>query len=368
MAWTCARAIVSVGVLCTAPSLVTDDLMKQLLLTLRDALSAARPGTADLDFPVSLIICLTRLLDHLPLNSRYFRAMFWVALILLQIDEPKLFAVSIDLLKAVLRRLDRDCPQCINDGLVHYCMMAREEGGLEGALAKADQVTGISFKTSFSFAITAHLLKGLRAPATKTSTVNVLTMFVDICAKKSVGSNLLGYLAALLPIQEEIEIDHIRQIMLPTGPDAGNLHQYLLTEQMLPDTMNAALLFTLLVTILKSSDSEHEQLFIYESLREGILTMPDAFPVVYDVLVPKMSQVLQNSQNQHIIEACLSIMKSMFSPQMQNSKKRLTKEYLHNKIGFHGLFDCDTFSKPTVKTDLISKVACQVLETITQGV
>jgi len=178
-------------------------------------------------------------------------------------------------------------------------MSSREEG-LEAALAKGDAVTGISFKTSFSFAVTAHLLKGLRTPATKTATARVLSMFVDISAKKAVGSNILGYLAALLPVKgEEMELDHIRQILLPAGgADAGSLHQYLFTEQMLPDTMNAALLFTLLVTILKSSDSEHEQLFIYESLKEGIVTMPEAFPVVYDILIPKMVLLIQNKQNQ----------------------------------------------------------------------
>jgi hypothetical protein len=207
----------------------------------------------------------------------------------------------------------------------------------------------------------------------QTSTARVLSMFVDICAKKAVGSNLLGYLAALLPIQgEEMEVDHIRQMyvcppprflccgllaclrfsflsacahsLLPAGPDSGNLHHYLIREEMLPDNMNAALLFTLLVTILKSSDSEHEQLFIYESLREGIIHMPDAFPVVYDILVPKMALVMQNSQNQQIIEACLDIMKSMFKPDMQNSKKRLNKDYINSKLGFQGLIDSDVFS------------------------
>lgn len=356
------RAIVAVGVLCSAPSLVTDDLMAQVLVTLRDILPAVR---LDLDLPMALIICLTRLFEHLPPTSRYFRPMFWVALTLLQIDEPKIFAVAIGLLEVVLRRLDRDSTQCINDGLVQYCMQAREEGGLETALAKADQMMGVSFKTSFSFAVTAHLLKGLRAPATKTSTARVLSMFVDICAKKAVGSNLLGYLAALLPIQgEEMEVDHIRQILLPAGPDSGNLHHYLIREEMLPDNVNAALLFTLLVTILKSSDSEHEQLFIYESLREGIVHMPDAFPVVYDILVPKMALVMQNSQNQQIIDACLAIMQSMFKPDMQNSKKRLNKDYVHAKLGFQGLIDSDTFSKPAIKTDMLTKVACQVLETI----
>jgi len=336
-----------------------------VLVTLREVLPSSR-SSGELELPVSLIICLTRLLEHLPLTSRYFRSMFWVALILLQIDDPKFFAVSIGLLEVALRRLDRDSTECINEGLVSFCMQVRDEDGLETALAKADQVAGISFKTSFPFAVTAHLLKGLRAPATKTSTARVLSMLVDICAKKAVGSNLLGYLGALLPIQgEEMEVDHIRQILLPAGTDTGNLHQYLFTEQMLPDTMNAALLFTLLVSILKSSDSEHEQLFVYESLREGILIMPEAFPVVYDILLPKMGLVLQNSQNQQIIEACLDIMKSMSSPQMQNSKKRLTKDYLH-KVGFHGLLDSDTFVKPTPKTDVLMKIACQVLETITQ--
>ena len=38
-------------------------------------------------------------------------------------------------------------------------MTAREECGLEEALSKADQVTGISFKTNFSFAVAGHLLK-----------------------------------------------------------------------------------------------------------------------------------------------------------------------------------------------------------------
>lgn len=137
-----------------------------------------------------------------------------------------------------------------------------------------------------------------------------------------------------------------RNSLLPAGPDSGNLYHYLIREEMLPDNVNAALLFTLLVTILKSSDSEHEQLFIYESLREGIVHMPDAFPVVYDILVPKMALVMQNSQNQQIIDACLAIMQSMFKPDMQNSKKRLNKDYVHAKLGFQGLIDSDTFSVP----------------------
>ena len=76
------------------------------------------------------------------------------------------------------------------------------------------------------------------------------------------------------------------------------------------------------------------------------MAMPEAFPVVYEVLIPKMTYVIQNSQNPQIIDACLCIMKSMFSGEMEatTSKKRLNKDYLATKIGFQGLIECDTFS------------------------
>lgn len=57
---------------------------------------------------------------------------------------------------------------------------------------------------------------------------------------------------------------------------------------MLLDTQNAVLLFTFLVTLLQNSDLEHEQLFIYESLREGVHRMPDALHVTYEMLIPKV--------------------------------------------------------------------------------
>ncbi|KAL6048749.1 Neurofibromin 1 [Balamuthia mandrillaris] len=356
------RAIIALGVLCNTSSLVTDDLIYQVLRTLRDVLGT--PGQRlDHDLPLSLVICLTRLLEHLSPSSRFFKPMFWVAIILLEIDDCKLFGVAIGLLEAVLKTMDLH--ECLDDGITSYCLACREECGLEAILTKADQVTGISFKTSFSFAVSAHLLKGLRTPATKTATARVLSTFVDIAAKKGLGTNVLGYLAALLPVKGD-DMDHLRNLLLPSG-EAGSPHQYLFTEQMLPDTMNAALLFTLLVTILKSSDSEHEQLFIYESLKEGVLTMPEAFPVVYDILLPKMAQVIQNSQNEQIIDACLSIMKSIFSSGMEStvSKKRLpSKDYLAQKVGFHGLVDADSFTKPVPKTDALVKIACNVLDQI----
>jgi len=285
--------------------------------------------------------------------------MFWVAMILLEIDEVKLFGTAINLLDIVLKTLDAN--DCFEDGIVSYCMSAREQGGLDPLLSKADSITGISFRTSFSFAVTAHLLKGLRRPETKTSTAKSLSSLVDISAKGGIGTSMLGYLAALLPVKGE-DMEHLKQLLLPAG-EGSSLHQYLFTEQMLPDTMNAALLFTLLVTLLKSSDVEHEQLFIYQSLREGVLTMPEAFPVVYGDLIPKMKAAIRNSQNQEIINACLSIMKSIFSFAMTSAaQKKLDKDYLKNQMRFQGLVEAGSFQKSVSHTDTLVAITVQVLE------
>jgi hypothetical protein len=44
---------------------------------------------------------------------------------------------------------------------------------------------------------------------------------------------------------------------------------------------HGALLFTFLITILQSTEKEHEQEFIYLALKEGVSFMPEAFCVMY---------------------------------------------------------------------------------------
>ena len=107
---------------------------------------------------------------------------------------------------------------------------------------------------------------------------------------------------------------------------------------MMQDSVHAALLFSFLATVLKSSDSDETvQLFVYECLKEGIEMLPEAFPVTYDILIPKMTQVLNTCHNKHIVDAVLSIMKSMYSYAMEhaNASSKLTKVYLA-KIRFQG--------------------------------
>ena len=55
----------------------------------------------------------------------------------------------------------------------------------------------------------------------------------------------------------------------------------LFTKQMIPDFEREVLLFTFLITILKNSEHEHEQIFIYRIFLEGSSFAIDAFPIVF---------------------------------------------------------------------------------------
>lgn len=86
-----------------------------------------------------------------------------------------------------------------DQGLAKTLMAARQP--IQGPLARLDGVTGINFECNFSFAVASHLLKGMRHPSTKTSTARLLTTFFTCSSKRSVGSEILGYLVALLPTE-----------------------------------------------------------------------------------------------------------------------------------------------------------------------
>jgi len=354
------RAIVTLGVICRSEQLVTEDLFLQVLSLLKYALR--RMLTTNMgDLPVSIILCLTRLFEHLPETSRYFTRMFWIAVTLLQINDVRVFSAALGLVEVILKTLDDH--GLLNEGVETYLMRTRA-GDLEPTLTKLDQISGISFDTSFSFALSGHLLKGLRHSATKAATTRLLTTLVDLGAVRSVGPSMLGYLAALLPVRGDDS--GLRQI-LAIGDEGA--HQWLFNENMVTDKRHAALLFSFLVTILKNSEFEHEQLFIYETLRAGVQASPEAFPVVYEVLIRKMSVVILSSQNKDIIENVLAIMKSMFSYAIP-SAERLDKYYL-TKIGFQGLTEADSFLEKVSdaqkqkqgeqKRSAITRIACSLL-------
>eukprot|EP01102_Stenamoeba_stenopodia_P013589 TRINITY_DN4434_c0_g1_i3.p1 TRINITY_DN4434_c0_g1~~TRINITY_DN4434_c0_g1_i3.p1 ORF type:complete len:154 (-),score=43.38 TRINITY_DN4434_c0_g1_i3:213-674(-) len=147
---------------------------------------------------------------------------------------------------------------------------------------------------------------------------------------------------------------------------------------MVPDTTSAGLLFSFLVTVLKNCDVEHEQLTIYEAFKDGVQMMPEAFPVTYDILVPKIQQAIVTSHNPQIVEAVLAITKSMFSYEIESASSDKMKQGFLTRVGFSGMPSCDMFPtlpptsatsstsslKGPSKKESIIKIVCSVIESI----
>ena len=193
-----ARACVALGVICKSRFLVTDDLLELILENLRTALRESMYSNNH-ELSVALILCLSHLYEYLPASSPYFKTVFWVAMAIIQISDEKLFQAALALIQVVLKIQDAEG---FERGIEETYMGVRD-GPVDQILSKLEQLTGLSFKSSFSFGVAGNLLKGLKYPKAKESTSRVLTSLLDIAAKSALGPNLLGYLAALLPVEGE---------------------------------------------------------------------------------------------------------------------------------------------------------------------
>merc|ERR1711879_399726 len=195
----------------------------------------------------------------------------------------------------------------------------------EPMLNKIDEVSGLSFKQNFSFAVAGHLLKGLRTSATKAATTRLLTDLIDSHCEQN-PSLILGYLAALMPLSSDDVSSNLRQIVIQSSGEAGS--QSLFNSTLVPDKTIGALLFTFLATVLKSSEIGHEQLFVYRSFEEGVNIMDSIY--------------------QHRLDSTNAVPDATL-------KKYLTS------VGFSGLAESDHF-QPS-QTAVVTPIVITVLET-----
>ncbi|XP_049282168.1 neurofibromin isoform X4 [Anopheles funestus] len=196
------RALIVFG--CISKS-VTDQDVKQLLRILVKALESFN----DIILLEALVMCLTRLQPLLRPESPIHRALFWVAVSVLQLDESTLYAAGLALLEQNLHTLNSQ--QLFDNQNIADVMMATREP-LEWHFKQLDHAVGLSFKSNFHFALVGHLLKGFRhpTPTTVSRTSRVLTMLLGIVAKPhrrdkfEVTPDSVAYLTALVCFSEEV--------------------------------------------------------------------------------------------------------------------------------------------------------------------
>lgn len=117
-----------------------------------DSLAAAFEISEEIFLESEISINFPKFFQESPIH----RALFWVAVSVLQLDEITLYAAGLALLEQNLHTLNS---QGIFDKqqLVDVMMGTREP--LEWHFKQLDHAVGLSFKSNFHFALVGHLLK-----------------------------------------------------------------------------------------------------------------------------------------------------------------------------------------------------------------
>ncbi|GMS88529.1 hypothetical protein PENTCL1PPCAC_10704, partial [Pristionchus entomophagus] len=157
-------------------------------------------------------LSLVRVHTLTPSNSSIHRLVFWIAIVLFQLENAVVYEHAIQLLHANLSHLDQ-MGVFEHTSLEKLVMDARTP--LEWDLKTLDQFAGLSFRASFNFSLVGYLLKGLRQPSLCMKVVQLLHLLLRISAKSGqengVHSNPyvltkhnLAFLLALLPFDEKV--------------------------------------------------------------------------------------------------------------------------------------------------------------------
>merc|ERR1711976_456390 len=94
--------------------------------------------------------------------------------------------------------------------------------------------------------------------------------------------------------------------------------------------------------VLKTSSAEQEQHVIYKIFMEGLAHRPQAFPIIYNEIQSKLSQVLLNSQNEEIVQMVHDINFTVNNSVKASQSSAQTKQLLQ-KLGFSGLAEVGQF-------------------------
>uniref|UniRef100_A0A3Q2GEA2 Neurofibromin 1a n=1 Tax=Cyprinodon variegatus TaxID=28743 RepID=A0A3Q2GEA2_CYPVA len=191
---------------------VTHGQIKQIIRILSKGLESCLKGPDNYNSQVLIeatVIALTKLQPLLSKDSPMHKALFWVAVAVLQLDEVNLYSAGTALLEQNLHTLDT--MRIFNDKSPEEVFMEIRRP-LEWHCKQMDHFVGLNFSANFNFALVGHLLKGYRhpSPTTVARTVRILHTLLALtskhlkCDKFEVNTQSVAYLAALLTVSEEV--------------------------------------------------------------------------------------------------------------------------------------------------------------------
>lgn len=271
------RSFVTLG--CLSREEVDDDLIYQILVALKGALAVFHTDEATLI--VSIIMCLTNIIDNMPSSSHHLFQLFWLAVALVHMGHAAIFQTSVQFLESILRAMDaRGCfaHQSIQDALLdpHY---------LSEIIAELDEACQVNFNDYFSFSVTVVLLHGLKRcdhdkSQNKERVVSrCLMTFLEIDCKRStttIAARSLGYFAGLLPFA--IKDSTLKEVLLGGFKKEVNFGS--LFSALDVSDQSTTLLFISLLVNLTESNSESEKLCLYTILADAAESVPEVFMIM----------------------------------------------------------------------------------------
>lgn len=288
------RSFVILG--CLAQDEIDDDLLFQILIVLRNEL--ARFKESDPYLIISIMMCLTNIIDNLSANSRYLKPMFWLAVSMIQMNHNAIFSYAVKLLHAVLRTLDA---HKYFDNLSVESVLMEARAPFAAVSQEIDVAAGLSFNTQFSFAIAGVLLKGFKYSDARESIFMCLTTFLEIETKSSISPNTidarcLGYLCGLLPfaakndaLRELLRLAGIHDIDVDSFSSPSQLYATIWRVIEIPNNTTGILLVSFLVGMISLAENEAERLFIYGFLSRAAVSTPEVFALVLVYVLFKIS-------------------------------------------------------------------------------
>ncbi|XP_053310942.1 neurofibromin isoform X1 [Spea bombifrons] len=201
--------------------------IKQIIRILSKGLESWLKGPDNYNSQVLIeatVIALTKLQPLLNKESPMHKALFWVAMAVLQLDEVNLYSAGTALLEQNLHTLDS--LRVFNDKSPEEVFMEIRNPLEEWHCKQMDHFVGLNFNSNFNFALVGHLLKGFRhpSPTTVARTVRILHTLLALvnkhrnCDKFEVNTESVAYLAALLTVSEEVRsrcsLKHRKSLLL----------------------------------------------------------------------------------------------------------------------------------------------------------
>ena len=211
------KAFIVMG--CLASENVDDDLLYQVLVSLRSGISRFTED-GDSELMISIVTTLTKMVVNLSPSSRYIKNLFWLAVSLLRLVPLAIFNCTASLLEAVVQVLA--APGASSGPQIESALL-QGRASIEQVLSEVDERFGVRFApNNFHVALSICLLKGLTESVTQPSAMRVLSTFLELNSMSvseqssaSTGRNLLPYV--LLLATHATTVDERRDIFWLAG-------------------------------------------------------------------------------------------------------------------------------------------------------